>query len=446
MALGTPMIPRTITIHLGTPKAAARNVTVPFRDYLKNVASSEIYPTWPESALRANIYAITSFALNRVYTHFYRAQGYAFDITSSTSYDQAFIHGRAVYDSISRVVDEQFNSYIVRQGHIEPMFASYCNGTTARCNGLSQWGSYNLANQNYTPIRILRHFYGNNVEIVTDAPEGDIMPSYPGRLLRRGDQGEDVRTVQTMVRRIARNFPAIPVVAVSPAGVFNGDTDAAVRMFQRVMGLTSDGIVGSNTWYRLLSIFNAVKHLNELDSEGIRPADIETVFSSNLRLGDVGVDVMIIQSYLNFIATHHAEIPYLCVDGIFGLTTDQAVRAFQQAYDLKVDGVVGRETFNRLMSAYSEIYRTLSAEQRYLVFPNYAFSQGDTGENVRLIQIMLDEAAGLNPALQPLAINGIYDAATTIAVRDFQRASNLIISGDVDILTWNALVEDQEGT
>jgi len=442
MVLGTPIIPRTITVHLGTPKAAARNVTVPFRDYLKNVASSEIYPTWPESALRANISVITSFALNRVYTHFYRAQGYAFDITSSTSYDQAFIHGRDIFASISRIVEEQFDSYIVRRGHIEPLFASYCNGTTARCGGLSQWGSYAMANQGYTPLRILQHYYGSNIEIIANAPEGDIMPSYPGRLLRRGDQGEDVRTVQKMVRRIARNFPAIPLAAVSPAGVFNGETDAAVRTFQRVMGLTSDGIVGQNTWNRMLATFNAVKRLNELDSEGISAADIETVFSLPLRLGDRGVDVMIIQSYLDFLARKHSAIPDLYVDGIFGPITEQAVRAFQQAYDLKADGVVGRETFNRMISAYSEIYRTLSAAQRHLIFPNYAFSLGDTGDNVQLIQTMLNEAAQKNSALQPVTADGSYGPATREAVRTFQRVTGLIVSGDVDILTWNALVEE----
>ena len=342
-------------------------------------------------------------------------------------------------------MEEQFDSYIVRRGHIEPLFASYCNGTTARCSGLSQWGSYSLANQGYTPMRILQHYYGNNIDIVTDAPEGDIMPSYPGRLLRRGDQGEDVRTVQKMVRRIARSFPAIPIAAVSPAGVFNGETDAAVRTFQRVMGLSSDGIVGQSTWNRMLATFNAVKHLNELDSEGISAADIETVFSLPLRRGDRGVDVQIVQFYLDFLARKHSAIPDLSVDGIFGPITEQAVRAFQQAYDIKVDGVVGRETFNRMISAYSEIYRTLSAAQRQLIFPNYAFSQGDTGDKVRLIQTMLNEAAQKNNALYPVAADGNYGSATMEAVRTFQRVKGLITSGDVDILTWNALVAAVRG-
>jgi len=154
MGLGMPIIPQVITVHLGTPKSAARNVTLPFRDYIKNVASSEVYPTWPEDALRANIYAIVSFALNRVYTEYYRAQSFPFDITSSTSYDQAFVEGRDIFANISRLVDELYNDYIVRRGHVEPLFASYCNGTTATCAGLSQWGSFYLASQGYTPYHM----------------------------------------------------------------------------------------------------------------------------------------------------------------------------------------------------------------------------------------------------------------------------------------------------
>jgi len=210
--------------------------------HITNVASSEIYPTWPENALRANIYVIVSFALNRVYTEYYRAQGYAFDITSSTSYDQAFVEGRDIFANISRLVDELFNDYIVRRGHVEPMFSSYCNGTTATCNGLSQWGSYYLAMQGYTPYRILQYYYGSDIDLVFDVPEANVYPSFPGRLLRRGSEGEEVRTLQIRLRRISRSFPAVPLVDVN-TGVFDGLTDAAVRGFQRTFGMTADGIV-----------------------------------------------------------------------------------------------------------------------------------------------------------------------------------------------------------
>ncbi|MDE7358814.1 MAG: hypothetical protein K2N39_05175, partial [Lachnospiraceae bacterium] len=173
-------IPNPITVHLGTPDSAASNVQVSFPDYVKNVASSEIYPTWPENALRANIYAIITFALNRVYTEWYRAKGYYFDITNSTAYDQYFVYGRPIYDSISRIVDEIFNEYVRRQGQEAPYFTSFCNGTTATCRGLSQWGTVTLANQGYTPIRILRYYYPDQVAITQTNNITNMLPSDPG--------------------------------------------------------------------------------------------------------------------------------------------------------------------------------------------------------------------------------------------------------------------------
>ena len=180
----TPYIPQNITVHLGTPSSDAENVTVSFSDYVKNVASSEIYPTWDESALRANILAIVSFALNRVYTEFYRSRGYDFDITNSTAYDQFFVNGRSFFSNISQLVDELFNDYLRRPGFVEPLAAKFCNGTTVTCEGLSQWGSENLAQQGYNSVQIIRSYYGN-VEIVNDAPVAGITSSYPGRPLRQ---------------------------------------------------------------------------------------------------------------------------------------------------------------------------------------------------------------------------------------------------------------------
>ena len=164
-----PYVPQRITVHLGSPSSNAANVTVPFSDYVKNVASSEIYPTWDESALRANILAIVSFALNRVYTEFYRSRGYDFDITNNTAYDQAFVNGRSFFENISRLVDELFNDYLRRPGFVEPLAAKFCNGTTVTCEGLSQWGSQNLAQQGYTSNQILRSYYGD-IETVINAP------------------------------------------------------------------------------------------------------------------------------------------------------------------------------------------------------------------------------------------------------------------------------------
>ena len=198
-----PYIPQRITVHLGPPNSDVQNVTVNFIDYVKNVASSEIYPTWEDSALRANILAIVSFALNRVYTEFYRSRGYDFDITNSTAYDQFFVNGRSYFTNVARIVDELFNDYLRRPGFVEPLAAKFCNGTTVTCEGLSQWGSENLARQGLSSTEILRSYYGN-VEIVNNAPVQGITSSYPGTPLRRGTTGPSVVTVQTELNRISR--------------------------------------------------------------------------------------------------------------------------------------------------------------------------------------------------------------------------------------------------
>ena len=184
-----PYIPETITVHLGPPDSPARNVTVPFSEYVQNVASSEVYPTWSESALRANILAIMSFALNRIYTEYYRSRGYDFDITNSTAIDQAFVEGRSYFENISKLVDEMLGSYLRRTGFIEPLASKFCNGTTVVCEGLSQWGSEELAQQGYNSVEILRYYYGDDIEIVTDAPIRGITESYPGTPLRLGSTG-----------------------------------------------------------------------------------------------------------------------------------------------------------------------------------------------------------------------------------------------------------------
>ena len=215
-------------MHLGPPSSNTANVTVDFSDYVKNVASSEIYPTWDESALRANILAIVSFALNRVYTEFYRSRGYDFDITNSTAYDQFFVNGRSYFDNVSRLVDELFNDYLRRPGFVEPLAAKFCNGTTVTCEGLSQWGSQNLAQQGYNSTQILQSYYGN-VETVMNAPIRGITSSYPGTPLRQGSTGPNVVVLQVALNRIAQSYPAIPKIA-SVDGIFGPRTEATVRL------------------------------------------------------------------------------------------------------------------------------------------------------------------------------------------------------------------------
>lgn len=345
------LIPNPITVHLGPPSSQATNVQVSFPDYVKNVASSEIYATWPEASLRANIYAIITFALNRVYTEWYKNRGYNFDITNSTAYDQAFVYGRPVYSSINRIVDEIFNQYVRRQGQIAPYFTSFCNGTTVTCSGLSQWGSVNLANQGLSPLQILRSYYPKDIEIVQTDIIANVPSSYPGTPLRVGSTGLDVQTIQTYLNRIRKNYPAIPVIT-DPPGSFQESTRAAVTKFQSVFNLTPDGIVGKSTWYKISRLYTAVTRLSELDSEG-NTLGIGTVPpSSVLRQGSRGQDVITLQYLLDVISQYYPGIPAPAQDGTFGSKTLQAVTAFQRTMGLEPDGMVGPATWDALYRTY----------------------------------------------------------------------------------------------
>ena len=356
MPVVTPYVPERITVHLGPPSSDAANVTVSFSDYVKNVASSEIYPTWDESALRANILAIVSFALNRVYTEFYRSRGYDFDITNSTAYDQFFVNGRSYFENVSRIVDELFNDYLRRPSFVEPLAAKFCNGTTVTCEGLSQWGSQNLAQQGYNSTQILRNYYGD-VEIVTNAPIRGIVSSYPGTPLRRGSSGPNVVVIQTALNRIAQNYPAIPKVPAVD-GIFGSRTEATVRAFQNIFGLAADGIVGRETWYAIVRLYTAVTSLSELRSLGQQFYNINWAPPGSLTVGDTGEKVRLLQYMLSVLSAHIPTIPPLTVDGIYGQATRASVLAAQRRFRLPETGSVGAQTWDAIYDQYSGIENT----------------------------------------------------------------------------------------
>ena len=363
-----PFVPQNITVHLGAPGENAPNVTVPFIDYVKNVASSEIYPTWEESALRANILAITSFALNRVYTEFYRSRGYDFDITSSTAYDQFFVNGRSYFENVSRLVDELFNDYLRRPGFVEPLAAKFCNGTTVTCEGLSQWGSQNLARQGYDSTRILRSYYGN-VEIVNNAPIRGNTQSYPGTPLRRGSSGPNVVVVQVELNRIAQNYPAIPKIA-NVDGIYGSRTEASVRRFQEIFGLTPDGIVGPATWYALVRLYTAVTRLSELRSQGQQFYAISWAYPNRLQSGDSGEKVRHLQYMLSVLSAYINSIPPVTVDGIFGPATRSAVIGAQRYFGLPQTGVVDERTWDEIYDQFAGIENTsLRSGERFPAQP-----------------------------------------------------------------------------
>lgn len=436
-------VPTTITVHLGAPNEAAQNVRVPYIDYIKNVVCSEIYPTWPDNALLANIYTIQSFTLNRVFTEYYRTRGYTFDITNNTAFDQAFVPGRKYFEPISDMVDMVFNTYIVRAGQVQPLAAQYCSGSGVTCAGLSQWGTVSLANQGYSVLSILRYYFGQDVSLVYNAPTAPNIPSYSGVPLQIGSAGAQVRTVQRELNRISANYPAIPRIG-SVSGVFDAATRNAVIVFQQIFGLAVDGVVGKQTWYKLKYIYNGVKNLSEIYSEGLTISEVERVFSNVLRQGDRGIAVRTIQYYLNFVGQFNDSLTIgIAEDGIFGQETKRAVEAFQRYYGLTVDGIVGRNTWNAVIDAYNDILRSLPSDFTgfsSLLYPGYYITRGASGRIVEQLQTFLRVIARNNNAIPNVAVDGIFGPQTQAAVIAVQNWFDLEPDGVVGPITWNAII------
>ncbi|MBR5251989.1 MAG: peptidoglycan-binding protein [Oscillospiraceae bacterium] len=434
------VIPETITVHLGAPNSNARNVVVPFIDYLKSVASSEIYPTWPLQALRANVYAQISFALNRIFTEWYPSRGYDFNITSSPSYDQKYVHNRSTFESTDAVVEDIFNEYLVKTGRRDPFFAEYCDGKSVTCKGMSQWGSKADAERGMSAIAILRKYYGNDINIVTTNNIAPIPVSYPGTPLREGSTGEGVRILQAQLNRIAGDYPSITKVNVD--GVFGDDTTAAVRRFQQIFDLAADGVVGKRTWYKISYIYVSVKKLAQLTSEGEEIQD-GSYPGRPVRRGNVGRNVQIVQFYLNQTAVYVNSIVPVVIDGVFGTATENAVKQFQDFFNLTQDGAVGQQTWQRMQDIYEGIktgvYVPEETPPADAVYPGTALRLGSTGENVSKIQMWLNGIGQVNESIPTLAVDGVFGTLTQRAVTEFQRIFNLTADGIVGRTTWNRI-------
>ena len=433
------IIPKNITVHLGKPAASARNVTVSFRDYIANVASSEVYPTWPEQALRANIHCQISLALNRIYTEWYPSKGYTFNITNSTSYDQYYVHGRTVFDVMVRITDDIFNTYLRKRGTVNPYYSEYCDGKSVTCPGLKQWGTVTLANQGRTALQILRYYYGSDIEIVRTSNIQSIPQSYPGSPLRQGDSGTAVFTLQRQLNRITKDYPFLGKLTVD--GVFGSRMAATVRAFQKQFNLTADGMVGRQTWYKISYIYVSVKDLAELTSEGeVSSGTLSdgTWGGTVLRTGSTGSAVEQLQFWLNTLAQYESSIPSLTVDGVYGTGTANAVRAFQRKYGLTVDGVVGRATWTEVYDQFRSIQSDNGTPNAY---PGTALREGASGQNVRLVQFWLKIARTVYPSLSNVTVDGRFGSATAAAVRRFQTYFGLTSDGVVGRTTWNKLYE-----
>ena len=433
-----PVIPENITVHLGPPGSDAQNVTVNFVDYIKNVASSEIYPTWPENALRANIYAIISFALNRIYTEWYPSQGYNYDITNSTQFDQAFVPNREIYDNISAIVDEIFNNYVVRQGAVQPLFTAFCNGTTSQCQGLSQWGTVSLAEQGLTPYQILQSFYGDDINIVENAPVGGDVTTYTGVPLELGDRENNVQILQIRLNRISDNYPAIPKIT-DPDGTFDVETQNAVKKFQEIFSLPQTGIVDKSTWYKINRYYNGVKGLSELASEGITLEEATVPFASQIAEGSSGIDVRTLQYYLSIIAYFNSELQPVPIDGNFDSATVDAVERFQAYYGLPVTGIVDSDTWEVIDRIYTETVAALPEGYQgnnAKLYPGYFLTKGMRGENVSDLQSYLNLIGKTIPEIPEVPVTGYFGDQTDDAIRIFQQFFGIPVTGDVGPVTW----------
>ena len=442
-----PTIPERIVIHLGAPSSNAENVTETFANYIKNVASSEIYPTWPEEAIRANILAEISVALNRYYTQYYRSAGYDFDITSSPAYDQNYVYQRDIFDNISDIVDEIFDSYIRRENNIEPLFAAFCDGVEVQCEGLSQWGSVSLANEGLDALSILRRYYGENIELIENVPIDNELITAPSAALREGDTGRDVEILQRRLNRISANYPGIP--KITPAdGFFDSSTVDAVKKFQEVFNLTPDGIVGRATWYRVQAIYNAVKKLAQLNSEGLRISELSTQQKATLKEGDASVGVLVLQYYLSYISGFVPTVVEPTVDGTFGPLTRESVISLQKTYGLDQTGEVNRAVWEVIENVYYGLIDGIEITYRageVIPFPGRVLRVGVEGEDVRVLQEYLSYIASRYTDIPSPTPDGIFGSTTDAAVRAFVSRFDLPTTpGRVNAVVWDAIASVYE--
>ena len=323
---------------------------------------------------------------------------------------------------------------------MEPYFTQFCNGTTVTCDGLSQWGTVELANQGMTPYEILQYYYGDDIEIVRNAPIQNIQESYPGIPLRLGSVGNDVQAIQIRLNRISQNYPLIP--KINPVnGVFDENTENAVRQFQQIFNLAQDGIVGKSTWYKIQFIYVNVKRLAELESEGISLQEISKQFETSLQEGMSGESVRVLQYYLAVLNLSNPEIPPVEVDGIFGPTTKNAVIAFQRINGLTQDGIVGRNTWNLLYNDYLGYVRSLpNTDPRIApyIFPGDTLTLGSRGPYVEYLQTYLTYISQFYP-IPPVPVTGYFGTQTQASVRAFQQEFGLNPTGNVGPTTWNRI-------
>ena len=442
-----PIVPNNITVHLGAPDEAARNITIPYTEYIANVASSELYPTWPRNALIANIYAINSFALNRIYNEWYRSKGYNFDITSNPSFDQTYTVNRSTYENINDIVGEIFNNSVVKGNQVQPYFTRYCDGRITKCEGLEQWGTVSLANQGKSPIDILKYYYGGDISIKYDAPVGDTLMGYPGFDVGMGSAGNPVLAIQRDLRRIRQNYPAIPIIT-STIGVYDKETMDAVKKFQEIFSLPATGVVDKATWYKIKYIYTSVKKLSDLYSEGLSVDEATFLYDDELNYGDTGIQVEFVHYFLDALAFLDDDIPRLQTNSIYSNNTITMVKAFQEKYGLPVTGVFTYSDWIVLKNTYDSILKSFPSEyQDYIdeLYPDYFLTRGTTGKDVLRLQNFLLIICRRDKSIPGVRVNGVFDELTEKSIKKLQNDYDFDVNGIVGPLLWSKIVELSKG-
>jgi peptidoglycan hydrolase-like protein with peptidoglycan-binding domain len=374
--------------------------------------------------------------MNRVYTEWYRTKGYNFDITNATAYDQAFIPDKGIFGNISELVNEIFDEYITREGRIEPLFAQFCDGRISQCDGMYQWGSVDLANQGYTPIEILKYYYGEDIIIATNAPVGIDVGTFPGDL-KFGDTGPYVQIAQIMLNRVGLNYPAIPKIAAD--AYFGPVTESAVIKFQVIFNLPETGVIDKGTWYEIRRIFNGVNKLAELASTGFYIGSIpeEATLQPNTY-------IQILQFFLNIVSAYYPTVPAVDINGIFNDQTRAAIIEFEKTMNLPQTGLIDEETYNALNSTVLSILNTSPPSSIYLpriIFPKLELVRGQNEIFIYILEQYLNFISTLNPSIPRIIPNNIFDTQTEAAVLEFQKYYGLTPTGRVNEETWNKIVE-----
>ena len=444
MAVRTPVVPTEITVHIGSPEEAGKTITVPFPEYIKNVASNEIYPSWPADAIKANILAQISFALNRVYNEWYPSLGYNFDITSSPAYDQTFKEDSQFFENISQIVDDIFNNYIVKGDQVQPLFAAYCDGINTTCDGLSQWGSVELARQGLSPTEILKRYYGNDIRIIYNAPVSPNIPSYPGFPFRLGSAGNYVRQLKVQLNRISNNYPAIPKIEEENI-FFTTDMEESVKAFQEIFDLPVTGTVDKATWYEVKYLYNAVKKVANLASEGISIEEVEFPYGETLQLGETGPYIRPLNYLLNFLSYFNQDIPKLNLSGEeFTEDTKEVVIAFQTSNNIEANGIVDKNTWNALVTDYNQTKELIPEEYLYYedkLYPGIFLSLGMTGDDILNLQNFLYIICEKTHQIPGVRVNGTFDELTEESIKAIQKRYNLPENGVVGPATWQKIID-----